>query len=139
MGTRTFHGALRQNLLPAVMHARSPVGERRLPLFCFLPFCVNAARTVSGKKYKLCVLKTISVDPFLVLFSQQVAEDEAINEVFPKAVEELMAPDGWVHHEFELNTLGRCVKQAFCRSRCGRGSMFLRKCRLQAGINYYTG
>ncbi|CAM9551581.1 unnamed protein product, partial [Laminaria digitata] len=40
--------------------------------------------------------------------SIKVAEDEAINEVFPKAVEDLMAPDGWVHHEFELNTLGRC-------------------------------
>eukprot|EP00903_Cladosiphon_okamuranus_P010188 g9647.t1 len=38
----------------------------------------------------------------------KVAEDEAINEAFPKAVEELMAPDGWVHHELELNTLGRC-------------------------------
>lgn len=37
----------------------------------------------------------------------KVAEDEAINEAFPKAVEDLMAPDGWVHHEFELNTLGR--------------------------------
>lgn len=40
----------------------------------------------------------------------KVAEDEAINEAFPKAVEDLMAPDGWVHHELELNTLGRCVK-----------------------------
>lgn len=42
--------------------------------------------------------------------NSKVAEDEAINEAFPKAVEELMAPDGWVHHEFELNTLGRCER-----------------------------
>ncbi|CBJ30984.1 putative: flagellar radial spoke protein 4 [Ectocarpus siliculosus] len=40
--------------------------------------------------------------------SIKVAEDESINEAFPKAVEELMTTDGWVHHEFELNTLGRC-------------------------------
>ncbi|CAN0129118.1 unnamed protein product [Pylaiella littoralis] len=38
----------------------------------------------------------------------KVAEDESINDAFPKAVEELMTTDGWVHHEFELNTLGRC-------------------------------
>ena len=37
-----------------------------------------------------------------------MAEEEAINESFPKAVEDLMAPDGWVHHELELNSLGRC-------------------------------
>ncbi|CAM9292680.1 unnamed protein product [Choristocarpus tenellus] len=38
----------------------------------------------------------------------KVAEEEAINETFPKAVDELMTPDGWVHHELELNILGRC-------------------------------
>ncbi|CAM9886452.1 unnamed protein product, partial [Discosporangium mesarthrocarpum] len=37
----------------------------------------------------------------------KLAEEEAINEAFPKAVEDLMAPDGWVHHELELNVLGR--------------------------------
>lgn len=40
--------------------------------------------------------------------SLKVADDEAINEAFPKALEDLMVPDGWVHHEPELNALGRC-------------------------------
>ena len=30
-----------------------------------------------------------------------------MDSAFPKAIEELMTPDGWVHHEFELNKLGR--------------------------------
>ncbi|CAM9242731.1 unnamed protein product, partial [Chrysoparadoxa australica] len=37
----------------------------------------------------------------------KVAEAETINESFPKPTEELMTPDGWVHHEMELNVLGR--------------------------------
>jgi len=36
------------------------------------------------------------------------AEAEAINEVFPKPLEELKERAGWAHHELELNTLGRC-------------------------------
>lgn len=50
-----------------------------------------------------CLVLLIQAEPAAI----KVAEDEAINEGFPKAVEDLMAPDGWVHHEFELNTLGR--------------------------------
>lgn len=59
--------------------------------------------------YRECLMNTtllfVQAEPVAI----KVAEDEAINEAFPKAVEDLMAPDGWVHHEFELNTLGRCV------------------------------
>jgi hypothetical protein len=30
-----------------------------------------------------------------------------VNEVFPKPIEDLTTVDGWVHHELELNKLGR--------------------------------
>lgn len=37
----------------------------------------------------------------------KAAEDEALAEAFPKPAEELKASDAWVHHEMEVNTLGR--------------------------------
>jgi hypothetical protein len=30
-----------------------------------------------------------------------------LNEAFPKPIEDLTTVDGWVHHELELNKLGR--------------------------------
>jgi hypothetical protein len=30
-----------------------------------------------------------------------------VNEAFPKPIEDLTTVDGWVHHELELNKLGR--------------------------------
>jgi hypothetical protein len=40
-------------------------------------------------------------------YTQQSAEAEAVNEAFPKPIEDLTTVDGWVHHELELNKLGR--------------------------------
>jgi len=37
----------------------------------------------------------------------KLAEPETLNELFPKASSELKEPDAWVHHEIELNILGR--------------------------------
>lgn len=37
----------------------------------------------------------------------KLAEPETLNELFPKASSELKEPDAWVHHEIELNTIGR--------------------------------
>jgi radial spoke head protein 4A len=37
----------------------------------------------------------------------KLAEAEAINENFPKPAQDLKEPDAWVHHEIELNALGR--------------------------------
>lgn len=37
----------------------------------------------------------------------KLAEPETLNEMFPKAAAELKEPDAWVHHEVELNVLGR--------------------------------
>lgn len=41
--------------------------------------------------------------------SIKLAEAEALNEAFPKAASELKEPDAWVHHEIELNALGRAT------------------------------
>lgn len=41
--------------------------------------------------------------------SINLAESEAINEAFPKASEELNSLDAWVHHEQEVNILGRVL------------------------------
>lgn len=37
----------------------------------------------------------------------KLAEAETLNEAFPKPAQELKEPDAWVHHEVELNELGR--------------------------------
>ncbi|KAG5178667.1 putative flagellar radial spoke protein 4 [Tribonema minus] len=37
----------------------------------------------------------------------KAAEEEAINEAFPKPASDLASADAWVHHELELNKLGR--------------------------------
>lgn len=37
----------------------------------------------------------------------KLAETETLNEAFPKPAQELKEPDAWVHHEIELNELGR--------------------------------
>lgn len=37
----------------------------------------------------------------------KLAEAETLNEAFPKPAQELKEPDAWVHHEIELNELGR--------------------------------
>lgn len=39
----------------------------------------------------------------------KLAEPETINENFPKPSNELKEPDAWVHHEIELNVIGRCT------------------------------
>lgn len=39
----------------------------------------------------------------------KLAEAETLNEMFPKPASELKEPDGWVHHEIELNELGRAT------------------------------
>jgi radial spoke head protein 4/6 len=39
----------------------------------------------------------------------KLAEQETINETFPKSASELKEPDAWVHHEIELNVIGRCT------------------------------
>lgn len=39
----------------------------------------------------------------------KLAEAEALNEAFPKAASDLKEPDAWVHHEIELNVLGRVL------------------------------
>jgi radial spoke head protein 4/6 len=39
----------------------------------------------------------------------KLAEPETINENFPKSANELKEADAWVHHEIELNALGRCT------------------------------
>lgn len=36
------------------------------------------------------------------------AEDEAVNEAFPKPPEEIKELDAWNHHELEINVRGRC-------------------------------
>lgn len=41
----------------------------------------------------------------------KVAEAEAINEAFPKAIDDLRTVDGWVHHEMEINAIGRVRPQ----------------------------
>lgn len=39
----------------------------------------------------------------------KLAEQEALNEAFPKPAADLKEPDAWVHHEIELNVLGRVL------------------------------
>lgn len=39
----------------------------------------------------------------------KLAEAETINEAFPKAASELKESDAWIHHEIELNSIGRCT------------------------------
>eukprot|EP00607_Mallomonas_marina_P009955 CAMPEP_0182420842 /NCGR_PEP_ID=MMETSP1167-20130531/5916_1 /TAXON_ID=2988 /ORGANISM="Mallomonas Sp, Strain CCMP3275" /LENGTH=438 /DNA_ID=CAMNT_0024597339 /DNA_START=106 /DNA_END=1422 /DNA_ORIENTATION=+ len=39
----------------------------------------------------------------------KLAEDETINEIFPKKPDELKDMDAWNHHEIELNKLGRAT------------------------------
>lgn len=39
----------------------------------------------------------------------KLAEQEALNEAFPKPASELKEADSWVHHEIELNVLGRVL------------------------------
>lgn len=39
----------------------------------------------------------------------KLAEQEALNEAFPKPASELKEADAWVHHEIELNVLGRVL------------------------------
>jgi radial spoke head protein 4A len=39
----------------------------------------------------------------------RLADSETLNAAFPKAAAELKEPDAWVHHEIELNALGRVL------------------------------
>lgn len=39
----------------------------------------------------------------------KLAEQEALNEAFPKPAADLKEPDAWTHHEIELNVLGRVL------------------------------
>lgn len=39
----------------------------------------------------------------------KLAENETLNEMFPKAASELKELDAWVHHELEINAIGRIL------------------------------
>lgn len=88
-------------------------GDLTADVAAYPPFPGREDALLRAQIARISAATCISPDGFFELDDEsdppsiKPAEAEAIAEKFPKSAEELMSADGWVHHELEINTLGR--------------------------------
>jgi radial spoke head protein 4/6 len=90
-------------------------GNLSAPISSFPPFPGNEANYLRTQIALICGATSVSPAGYFELNEDEdpptvkLAEAETLNEAFPKAAQELKEPDAWVHHEIELNAIGRCT------------------------------
>ena len=90
-------------------------GNLDAPISSFPPFPGNEANYLRTQIALISGATSVSPAGYFELNEDEdppgvkLAEAETLNETFPKAAQELKEPDAWVHHEIELNALGRCT------------------------------
>lgn len=90
-------------------------GNLDAPISSFPPFPGNESNYLRSQIALICGATSVSPAGYFELNEDddpptvKLAEAETLNETFPKTAQELKEPDAWVHHEIELNALGRCT------------------------------
>jgi len=87
-------------------------GDLNAVVNSFPPFDGDEKNLLRVQIARISAATSISPDGYFALSEDDVpmvipAENEAINENFPKASSELKEPDAWKHHQTGLNKLGR--------------------------------
>lgn len=90
-------------------------GSLDSPINSYPPFPGNESNYLRTTIAIICGATSISPAGYFELNEDddpptiKLAEPETINENFPKPASDLKESDAWVHHEIELNSIGRCT------------------------------